>query len=82
MTNHTQIKSYVRKHTLWQALGGATINMHRGLDKSITVNLIVNGYVAASESPKFRTFKARDEAYYRACQTGHLEFIAGSTANA
>ena len=76
------IASYVRKHTLWQAIGGATIRMIRSIDTSIVVQLIANGKVLATEEPTFRTYKARNEAFDRAAETGTLEFIAGTTVRA
>lgn len=78
-TTTTQVKSYVRKHTLWQAIApGSSIDLHANFDKSITVNLVCGGKVIASERPKFRTLKAQSEAMEYAAANGTLEVVAGS----
>lgn len=68
----TDVKSYVARHTLWQALNGTTINVHACFDKSIIVNLISGGKVVASERPQFKTYKQQREVMRRAVDTGTL----------
>ena len=70
----TDVKSYVSKHTLWQALNGTTINVHAAFDKSIIINLISGGKVIASERPQFKTYKRQREVMQRAVDTGTLSW--------
>ena len=77
--SNVNVSSYVRKHTLWQAIAdGSTICLHANIDRSITVNLVVGGKTVASERPGFRTIKAQTSAMEYAAASGRLEIVAGA----
>lgn len=68
------VQCYDRKHTLWQGLANnCEIRLHANVtEKSITVALNADGRRLATETVKFRTWKARNAAMRRAAQLGSL----------